>query len=35
MHDTSLLLVELGAIILGLGLLGAIAVRFGFSPIPL
>jgi monovalent cation:H+ antiporter-2, CPA2 family len=35
MHDTSLLLVELGAIILGLGLLGAVAVRFGFSPIPL
>jgi monovalent cation:H+ antiporter-2, CPA2 family len=29
------LLVELGAIILVLGLLGAVAVRFGISPIPL
>lgn len=35
MHDSTLLLVELGAIILGLGLLGALSVRFGFSPIPL
>jgi CPA2 family monovalent cation:H+ antiporter-2 len=31
----SLLLVELGTIILALGLLGAIAVRFSISPIPL
>ncbi len=34
MHG-SLLLVELGTIILALGLLGAIAVRFSISPIPL
>jgi monovalent cation:H+ antiporter-2, CPA2 family len=34
-HDSALLLFELGAVILGLGLLGAVAVRFGFSPIPL
>jgi CPA2 family monovalent cation:H+ antiporter-2 len=31
----SLLLVELGAVILGLGILGALANRFGISPIPL
>jgi CPA2 family monovalent cation:H+ antiporter-2 len=31
----SLLLVELGAVILGLGVLGALANRFGVSPIPL
>jgi monovalent cation:H+ antiporter-2, CPA2 family len=31
----SLLLVELGAVILGLGLLGALSIRFGISPIPL
>ncbi|WP_338019438.1 cation:proton antiporter [Saccharothrix deserti] len=30
-----MLLFELGAIVLGLGLLGAVSVRFGFSPIPL
>jgi CPA2 family monovalent cation:H+ antiporter-2 len=34
MHG-SLVLVELGAIILSLGLLGALSVRFGISPIPL
>jgi CPA2 family monovalent cation:H+ antiporter-2 len=34
-HGSSLLLFELGAIVLGLGLLGAVAVRLGFSPIPL
>jgi CPA2 family monovalent cation:H+ antiporter-2 len=34
MHG-SILLVELGAIILGLGLLGAVSVRFSISPIPL
>jgi CPA2 family monovalent cation:H+ antiporter-2 len=33
MHNT--LLIELGAVILGLGLLGALAVRIGISPIPL
>jgi monovalent cation:H+ antiporter-2, CPA2 family len=31
----SLLLVELGAVILGLGLLGAVSIRVGISPIPL
>lgn len=35
MHDTTALLIELGAIILGLGLLGRLAGRVGFSPIPL
>ncbi|GAB3968962.1 cation:proton antiporter [Actinoallomurus acanthiterrae] len=34
MHSTTQL-IELGAIILGLGLLGAVAVRFSISPIPL
>jgi CPA2 family monovalent cation:H+ antiporter-2 len=31
----SILLVELGAVLLGLGLLGALSIRFGISPIPL
>jgi monovalent cation:H+ antiporter-2, CPA2 family len=31
----SLLLIEFGAVLLGLGLLGALSVRFGISPIPL
>ncbi|NED73066.1 cation:proton antiporter [Streptomyces sp. SID9944] len=35
MHDMTALLIELGAIILGLGLLGRLAGRVGFSPIPL
>ncbi|MEU9916326.1 cation:proton antiporter [Streptomyces sp. NPDC051001] len=35
MHDTTGLLIELGAIILALGLLGRLAGKFGFSPIPL
>ncbi|UYQ65228.1 cation:proton antiporter [Streptomyces peucetius] len=35
MHDTTALLIELGAIILALGLLGRLAGRIGFSPIPL
>ncbi|WP_069885043.1 cation:proton antiporter [Streptomyces luteocolor] len=35
MHDTTALLIELGAVILGLGLLGRLASRVGFSPIPL
>lgn len=30
-----MLLVELGAVLLGLGLLGALSIRFGISPIPL
>ena len=34
MHG-SLLLVELGAVLLSLGLLGALSIRFGISPIPL
>jgi CPA2 family monovalent cation:H+ antiporter-2 len=34
-HDTTALLVELGAVLLALGLLGRIAGRFGASPIPL
>ncbi|MBB5937089.1 cation:proton antiporter [Streptomyces zagrosensis] len=35
MHDTTTLLIELGAVILGLGLIGRMALRFGLSPIPL
>ncbi|MGP3913004.1 cation:proton antiporter [Nonomuraea sp. 10N515B] len=35
MHHTALLFMEFGAIILGLGLLGALALRVGISPIPL
>ncbi|MCB5907814.1 cation:proton antiporter domain-containing protein [Streptomyces pinistramenti] len=35
MHETTALLIELGAIILGLGILGRLAGRVGFSPIPL
>jgi CPA2 family monovalent cation:H+ antiporter-2 len=34
-HDTTAMLIELGAIILALGLLGRLAGRVGFSPIPL
>ncbi|MFJ9030178.1 cation:proton antiporter [Streptomyces sp. NPDC102274] len=35
MHNTTALLIELGAIILGLGILGRLAGRVGFSAIPL
>ncbi|MFD5114055.1 cation:proton antiporter [Streptomyces sp. NPDC058220] len=35
MHETTALLIELGAIILSLGILGRIAGRMGFSSIPL
>ncbi|HEX2314644.1 MAG TPA: cation:proton antiporter [Thermomonospora sp.] len=35
MHSVAVTLIELGAIILGLGLLGAVAVRFSISAIPL
>ncbi|RAJ70051.1 CPA2 family monovalent cation:H+ antiporter-2 [Streptomyces sp. Amel2xB2] len=35
MHNTTAMLIELGAIILALGLLGRFAGRIGFSPIPL
>jgi CPA2 family monovalent cation:H+ antiporter-2 len=34
-HDTTALLIELGAVILGLGLVGRFAGRIGMSPIPL
>jgi monovalent cation:H+ antiporter-2, CPA2 family len=34
-HDTTLLLVEVGALLLGLSLLGRLSLRFGISPIPL
>jgi monovalent cation:H+ antiporter-2, CPA2 family len=34
-HETTALLIELGAIILGLGILGRLAGRVGFSAIPL
>lgn len=35
MHDTTALLVELGSVILGLGIIGRFAGRVGLSPIPL
>ncbi|UGY90354.1 cation:proton antiporter [Streptomyces gobiensis] len=35
MHDNTVMLIELGAIILGLGLAGRFAGRLGMSPIPL
>ena len=35
MHDTTLLLIEVGALLLVLSLLGRLAIRFGVSPIPL
>lgn len=35
MHDSTVLLIELGAVILGLGLVGRFAGRIGMSPIPL
>ena len=35
MHETTLLLIEVGALLLGLSLLGRFAVRVGISPIPL
>ena len=34
MHPTTLLLIEVGALLLGLSLLGRFAIRFGISPIP-
>ncbi|NUS43018.1 MAG: cation:proton antiporter [Mycobacteriaceae bacterium] len=34
-HETALALIQLGAVLLGLGLLGRIAGRIGLSPIPL
>lgn len=35
MHETTLLLIEVGALLLGLSLLARVAGRFGISPIPL
>lgn len=35
MHSTTVLLIEVGALLLVLSLLGRLAVRFGLSPIPL
>jgi CPA2 family monovalent cation:H+ antiporter-2 len=35
MHDETMLLIEVGALLLGLSLLGRVAIRFGQSPIPL
>lgn len=35
MHDVAPLLLELGAVVLGVSLLGLIAHRFGISPVPL
>ncbi|MGV8969204.1 MAG: cation:proton antiporter [Microbacteriaceae bacterium] len=35
MHETTLLLIEVGALLLGLSLLARVASRFGISPIPL
>jgi CPA2 family monovalent cation:H+ antiporter-2 len=35
MHDETMLLIEVGALLLGLSLLGRVAIHFGQSPIPL
>ena len=35
MHDTTVLLIEVGALLFVLGLLGRLSRRFGLSPIPL
>ena len=35
MHDTTVLLIEVGALLLGLSILGRLAIRIGISPIPL
>ncbi|MEJ3743408.1 cation:proton antiporter [Actinomycetes bacterium KLBMP 9797] len=35
MHDTTVLLIELGAMLFGLGMLGRLSRRIGLSPIPL
>ncbi|MFC4120816.1 cation:proton antiporter [Nonomuraea zeae] len=35
MHDTAVIFLEFGAVLLGLGVLGALALRGGISPIPL
>lgn len=35
MHETTLLLIEVGALLFAMSLLGRVAIRFGISPIPL
>ena len=35
MHETAVIFLEFGAVLLGLGILGALALRGGISPIPL
>ncbi|MFB4263598.1 cation:proton antiporter [Nonomuraea sp. GTA35] len=35
MHHTAIIFLEFGAVLLGLGILGALALRVGISPIPL
>src|SRR5690349_6138198 len=35
MHETTILLIEVGALLFGLGMLGRLGRRFGLSPIPL
>ncbi|MEJ3405103.1 cation:proton antiporter [Rathayibacter sp. YIM 133350] len=35
MHDTTLIIIEVGALLLGMSLLGRLAIRIGISPIPL
>ncbi|MEU5867427.1 MULTISPECIES: cation:proton antiporter [unclassified Nonomuraea] len=35
MHETAVIFLEFGAVLLGLGVLGALALRVGISPIPL
>ena len=34
MHETTLLLIEVGALLLGMSLLGRLALLIGISPIP-
>ena len=35
MNETTVILVEVGGMLLGLSLLGRLSMRFGISPIPL
>ncbi|MCI2959410.1 cation:proton antiporter [Agromyces atrinae] len=35
MHETTLILIEIGALLFGMSLLGRLAIRIGISPIPL
>jgi CPA2 family monovalent cation:H+ antiporter-2 len=34
MHDTTIILIEVGALLFGMSLLGRLAARIGLSPIP-